>query len=46
MWNDLTDTHRKKQKSGSVGESMVDKAAKWQFYNHMSFMKPYIGGHR
>ena len=41
---DLIDMYRKKEKSGSAGDSMADKAAKWQFYDHMSFMKPYIGG--
>ena len=45
-WKDLIDMYRKKEKSGSVGDSMADKAAKWQFYDHMSFMKPYIGGRR
>ena len=36
----------KKEKSGSAVDSMADKAAKWQFYDCMSFMKPYIGGRR
>ena len=42
-WKNLTDTFQKKEKSSSAGESMADKAVKWQFYDHISFMKPYIG---
>ena len=44
MWKDLTDTYRRKIKSGSSGEPLDDKSANWKFFDRMSFLKNFIGG--
>ena len=46
MWKDLTDTYRRKIKSGSSGEPLDEKSANWKFFEHMSFLKNYIGGRK
>ena len=53
MWNyvdevveqkrkDLVDTFRRKENSGATGMIVEEKSASWKFYDHMSFMCPYI----
>ena len=46
MWKDLTDTYRRKIKSGSSGEPLDEKSSNWKFFDRMSFLKNYIGGHK
>ena len=41
-WKDLVNTFRKKEKSGSLGMSVEDRATLWKFYDKMCFMRPYI----
>ena len=41
-WKDLEDTFRTKEKSGAEGGTIAEKAQQWQFYDRMSFMKPYM----
>ena len=46
MWKDLIDTYRRKIKSGSSGEPLDEKSSNWKFFDDMSFLKNYIGGHK
>ena len=41
-WKDLVDTFRTKEKSGAEGGTIAEKAQQWQFYDRMTFMKPYM----
>ena len=46
MWKDLTDTYRRKIKSGSSGEPLDEKSSNWKFFDCMSFLKNFIDGRK
>ena len=46
MWKDLTDTYRRKIKSGSSGEPIDKKGSNWRFFDRMSVLKNFIGGRK
>ena len=43
VWKNLTDTYRKKSKSGSGGDDLEDRASQWHYYDRMNFLKPFVG---
>ena len=38
----VVDEFRTKEKSRAEGGTIAEKAQQWQYYDHISFMKPYI----
>ena len=41
-WKDLVHTFWRKEKSGAGDMIVEEQSASWKFYDHMSFMHPYI----
>ena len=41
-WKSLVDTYRTKDRSGAEGPDMSEMVQRWQFYDMMLFMQPYI----
>ena len=43
IWKNLIDIYRKKSKSGSAGDSLVERVSQWHYYERMNFLKTFIG---
>ena len=41
-WKSLVDTFRLKDRSGTEGSDIQEKAQQWKFFDAMSFIQPYI----
>ena len=46
LWKNLLDAYRKKVKSGSSGEPIDEKAASWRYFDHMNFLKTFVGSQK
>ena len=43
IWKNLLDSYRKKVRSGSSGEPIDECASQWRYFEHMNFLKTFIG---
>ena len=46
LWKNLLDAYRKKVKSGSSGEPIDERAASLRYFDHMNFLKTFVGSQK
>ena len=46
LWKNLLDSYRKKVKSGSSGEPIDETAASCRYFDHMNFLKTFVGSQK